>query len=398
MVISKFLKIFIVLSFVGAIAVHAAIIPAEVTGHGIDRDGAIKDGIKQAVAQVTGITLEAEDLSGIEEASEDVQKDDKVSGYSKLSQNSQSKVFSKTQGYIDGYKILSEEKDKDNIYVLKMVVDVEKYVAPGAYNNRYSLAVIGMRAAGGRCYGDSLSETAVRDEATRALVSSFLATRRFSVLDRDEQEAYDFEKAIIDSTDTSMHEQTKLGKVKGTDYVVTGRVKDVSVKKRSENISLTGETVNIREAKATVEYKLLIFATRQVKVSSSVTVSLGSKEIGNKNCSDILALLMKKAAEKITTDCIENIYPPKVIRVRDKDIYINMGGASVKVGSTYGIYAIGADLIDPYTGESLGSEESRVGMLKITDVKPKYSVGRIVEGNIADISVNQICRHEVKAK
>ena len=34
-------------------------------------------------------------------------------------------------------------------------------------------------------------------------------------------------------------------------------------------------------------------------------------------------------------------------------------------------------------------------MIKITVVKPKYSVGEVIEGNINSVGVNQICRKEI---
>lgn len=397
--ISRFIKAVVVLSLALGLSAKAEEVAVNVMGRGMSHSSAVLDGLKQAVAQVSGITIDVQSLYGIEESIVDVKKNDAQLGYSQLSQAAQSEIASRINGYISGYNILSSDKGEDNLYAVDMIVNIERYTSPGASNsNRYGLAVVGVRSEAGRCFGNTISESTIHEEATKALISAFTATRKFSVLDREEQEAYDLEKALIDSQESSAYEQIKLKNVKGTDYVLTGKVKDVKIWKDTETVELTGETVNIRGAKVTIEYKVLVFATRQVKFSSSVSVSLSGNEIKNTNCSDILSAVMKKAAQKISSDCIENIYPPRVVNVKGKSVYINMGGESVKMGATYAIYAVGEDLIDPYTGESLGAEETRIGMLKITAVKPKYSVGEMIEGDISEVAVNQICRQEAKGK
>lgn len=373
----------------------AEVISVNVVGRGTDHNIAVLDGLKQAVAQVTGMVIDVKSLNSISEGIVDVVGSDGNSNYSKLSQSAQSDIASRINGYISSYNILSSEKNEDNLYVVDMVVDIEKYTSPGAENNRYKLAIVGVSSNGGMCFGNRLSASFVNDGITDALVSSFTATRKFSVLDRNENLAYDLEKQLIESDDALISEQVKLRNVVGADYIITGNVKDVNIWQNVQTIALTGEKLYSFGAKATFDYKLMVFATRQVKVSSSVSVSLNSNEISGKDCSEIFAMLMNKIAKKISNDCIENIYPLRIVNVKGKNVYVNMGGDAVNVGEVYGIYDTGEDLIDPYTGESLGAEEERIGMIKITVVKPKYSVGEVIEGNINSIGVNQICRKEI---
>jgi len=61
-----------------------------------------------------------------------------------------------------------------------------------------------------------------------------------------------------------------------------------------------------------------------------------------------------------------------VIKVAGGQVYINRGAqAGVKNGDVFVIYAKGEELIDPDTGLSLGSEDTRIGKIKVT----KNSVG-----------------------
>ena len=297
---SKFLKIILFCGAMFAASAQAEEVSVSVVGRGVNHNNAVLDGLQQAVAQVSGITIDVQSLSGLEEDSVDIRKDGEETGYSKLSQATQSAIASRINGYISSYNVLSSQKNEDGLYEAEMTVTIEKYTSPGAQNNRYGLAVVGITSGGGKCFGGGLSAATVNDEATKALVSAFTATRKFSVLDRDEQLAYDLEKALIAGEDTAAHEQVKLGSVKGTDYIVTGKVKSVNIWQNVQNIALTGEKIYTRGAQATIEYKVLIFATRQVKVSSSVSVALSGQELSGKSCSDALALLMKTSNKRIS--------------------------------------------------------------------------------------------------
>jgi len=69
-----------------------------------------------------------------------------------------------------------------------------------------------------------------------------------------------------------------------------------------------------------------------------------------------------------------------VLIKRDKEVTINRGeGGGVAVGETFNAYALGEELIDPDTKESLGREEVKVGKVKITQVNPKTSIGEILD-------------------
>jgi hypothetical protein len=74
------------------------------------------------------------------------------------------------------------------------------------------------------------------------------------------------------------------------------------------------------------------------------------------------------------------IYPAKILIKRDKEVTINRGeGGGVAVGDTFNVFALGEELIDPDTKESLGREEAKVGKVKITQVNPKTSLADILD-------------------
>ena len=74
------------------------------------------------------------------------------------------------------------------------------------------------------------------------------------------------------------------------------------------------------------------------------------------------------------------VFPAKVIARRDTQVTINRGeGAGVAVGDVLNVYALGEEMIDPDTKESLGRDEVKVGKVKITEVDPKFSKADVIE-------------------
>jgi curli biogenesis system outer membrane secretion channel CsgG len=83
-----------------------------------------------------------------------------------------------------------------------------------------------------------------------------------------------------------------------------------------------------------------------------------------------------------------------VIKANGSEVYISAGertGASV--GDMFTVYSVGEELIDPDTGELLGSEEQKIGTVKISSVKEKYSKAKILSGGTG-IKKGDIIRYQ----
>ena len=392
--IFRFCKLLSLIVCLLPIVGNAEIYNVTVTGNGSTYNKAISDGLQQAIGQITGLSVTAETLSVFMKKTNSLNEKDKSDFKNSFQQQIQSNSSSQVSGFVSGYKVLSKTKDEDGFFEVELSVDIEKYNAPGPENNRRKIAVSGVTATPGICFRQQLSAQQLSSELTKAFTSAFTNTRRFSILDRSEQDVYNAEKKLIQSSDTAITEKAKLGNVLGADYILTGKVKDVNIWETQQYLSFTNETAIHRGASANIEYTLMVFGTRQVKMSNTVSVQLSENEVNTLNCSSAVTVMLKKAAEKIASDCIDNIYPMMVICKNDSQIYVNMGTGSVNVGDIYGVYALGEQMIDPYTGESLGEEETKIATLQITTVNPKYSVGRLVSGNINNVGENQICRKE----
>ena len=138
-------------------------------------------------------------------------------------------------------------------------------------------------------------------------------------------------------------------------------------------------------------------ATRQIKWSDSVNISLADAEIKDMSPGlrpeKIQQSLLAMAAKQVVHRAIDNIYPMRVVKVQQNgEIILNQGGVTVSDGEILDVFNKGEKILDPYTGESLGSSETWAATIKIVRVIPKMSYARVIKGQLTSIQNGSICR------
>ena len=74
------------------------------------------------------------------------------------------------------------------------------------------------------------------------------------------------------------------------------------------------------------------------------------------------------------------LFPARIVSVTGQQATINRGdGTGIESGQIWGVYALGEEMIDPDTGESLGRSEVKVGTLRIDRVTPRFTTAIITE-------------------
>ncbi|MDR2050902.1 MAG: CsgG/HfaB family protein [Deltaproteobacteria bacterium] len=381
----------------GTIPLPAATLTEEilVSGYGRSQDQAVTKALVEAVRQAFGLSLDSEEMGALAAFSSDERVRDGAGETSvnvqHLREAMQSSVSMKSKGTISSYRVLSSDKTEDGGYEVSLRVVFDKYVIPGVGDTRRRIAVIGIRADRAGAAGVPGPEE-LADALTQEFVAKFTATRKFSVLDRDNEFAYALEKELLQSDDAARGETAKLGNVYGADYILTGGIKNLNIADVKRSIQISGAVVSGKTAEADIEYRLLTFANRQVKMASTIHVSLPQAEIRSLSGAQIANRIISQGVEQIVNACLESIYPPQIVSRSGNRITLNLGGESVAKGQYFTVYQLGEELFDPYTKESLGAEEEEIAVVRAVDVKPKVSVAEIVSGRSSEVEVGQICR------
>lgn len=380
-VILRALTIACMMLLIFSVESHAEIVRATTTGTAASRDAAIEDALIQAVRQIKGVSLESATVAV-------------RSGKTKTTNGKRSTDFtaenasvtgSKSSGVIAGYKIIGENKT-NGLWNVTLKARVNVYETPGlSPTTRRKLAIVGFKASAEN------RRRGVPQIFQQKLTDSLVQSRRFTVLDREEEALYKSEKKKWKSEDFAVEEKAKLGMRLGADYIVTGKILSYVTGRARKDIRITGESYYRERIAAQVSYKVIVPATMQVKWSSTVTIDKTYERDTPTSIGTLSARLSNMVAQKISTQLLQAIYPLKVIKVKNKRVYLNMGGVNLKEGQHYNVYHLGERLIDPYTKESLGRAESKVATIKVTEVKNKYAVATVLQRS-GIIAKGDICR------
>jgi len=222
------------------------------------------------------------------------------------------------------------------------------------------------------------------------LIDRVNATRKFDVVGRSDLNNVLKEQDLGASGNVDAKTAAKAGKLAGAKYILVATVDDFQDYVEKATFEGTGRTATKRVFRFSIIGK--IYDSTTGKLLESANFQTGNDDFKQiqqeRNYSvkdgelsdEMMVAVSRSLAEKIANRVADVIFPAKVMIKRDTQVTINRGeGAGVAVGDTFSVYALGEELIDPDTKESLGREEVKVGKVKITEVDPKFSKADVLE-------------------
>ncbi|MBD5165397.1 CsgG/HfaB family protein [Helicobacter sp.] len=336
-------------------------------GSGITREEAINNALIEAIGKMNGVSINSTKHS-LATASTD-------SSGSQIRDYYEEQISKATKGKADTYEVNSVEQGNDGKYIANVTIfkttTTKKYQAPGLNaSNRRSIVIFNATA-------DSAKKS-IGDVLQQHIITNLLQSRKFNVLDRDTKGYYDMEKALIQSGDAASDEVYKLKNVLATDYILLFSLSGLDGEVKKSN--LTGKEKI--QAEAIVDYRVLLFATRQIKFSNTLNMkvnfkdgSLGATEAG-----------LSQIANRIASDILNAIYPLKVASVENNEVIFSQ---TLNQGDVYECFSLGKVISDSYTKENTGRIETKSGMIEIVRSTPKISYAKITEGVVKK---DDICR------
>ena len=226
--------------------------------------------------------------------------------------------------------------------------------------------------------GTQLSLQRVAEAIDGQTIDSLNGTRKFEVVARSDSDAL-----LEEAGATGQNFQ--LGEA---DYLIVPSIDDFQdfvetatfggigkvVQKRKIRLGMVARIYDVKNGNKLVESANFQLDNKDIEQLMNQSVREGS-------FSD--ALLRKIAEEmgsKTANRVVDVIYPAKVIALTGSQATINRGdGTGIAKGQMWDVFALGEEMIDPDTGESLGGNEVKVGSLRIDRVTPKFSSGTLTE-------------------
>ena len=222
------------------------------------------------------------------------------------------------------------------------------------------------------------------------LIDRVNATRKFDIVGRSDLNEVIKEQDLGASGNVDAKTAAKAGKLTGAKYLLVATVDDYQDYVERATFEGTGRQATKRVFRFSVVGK--VYDSTTGKLLESANFQTGNdafkqiQEERNYSVKDgelsdeMMVAVSRTMAEKIANRVADVIFPAKIMVKRDTQVTINRGeGAGVAVGDTFNVFALGEEMIDPDTKESLGREEVKVGKVKIAEVDPKFSKADVLE-------------------
>lgn len=207
-----------------------------------------------------------------------------------------------TKGRIDSYDIISINIEPNGWYMVRVNV----YKTLFERSKKPSVTII--NASRFKELGETLQ---------RRLTNDLVQSKKFNVLDRKNDAYYKAEKQLIESEDASSEDVYKLGNILGTDYMLIVNLRDLGKSSSSSSgVASTSASSKASKADVVVDYQMILFATKEVKLANTLTLTLSLKDGGVKANEEAMGQISKA----VSTDLLNTLYPLVVAAMQDKEI------------------------------------------------------------------------------
>lgn len=218
---------------------------------------------------------------------------------------------------------------------------------------------------------------------TTDLITYLVKTNKFNVVERDRMKDLLNEQEFSESGYISTKSAVKMGELIGADYFVMGRIEQLRAFVENKKIPYTDTVQPEYEGKMVVNVRVVDSRGGKVVAANKFTVEHEDRSRENKLVTpdDFVLALKDKTVKEVVNGIISDVFPIKIIKVTGDEVYLNRGdGAEFEVGATLSVIAQGEGLVDPDTGEPLGSTEEEIGTVQVSDIQQKFSKATILTG------------------
>lgn len=222
--------------------------------------------------------------------------------------------------------------------------------------------------------------TAVRqwdmENMRTAIETAISKTRKFVLMERSRLDALLEERGLSLSGITEGI--NSLGGFGGVDYLLYGRVTQVNLESKYRVL------VSVCDATVGLDVRTVDVRTGEIRFSESVRLSknVATGDADADACRGLplssLEELSVDAAEIVARKLTISLFPIKIANIDGSRAFLNYGEPLLKKGDYVRVVRIGEGFVDPDSGEILGAEEVDAGMLRVAEVRTRYSIADIM--------------------
>jgi len=217
--------------------------------------------------------------------------------------------------------------------------------------------------------------------------ASLQAARKFEVLSRDKSKLVAIrEEQKFSNSSLTKGNAAQEGGIENANFLVIPTVTDFVFYRSAKPVpNLRDKYVRRDSGRLEIDAQIVDTTTGAIKTTFYMKATFATKDevVNSKGGSPStvhFTSMAKKVSAQMADQLVDTVFPMRVLNSQNNQVWINRGqDGGLDIGDILNVYNPGVDLIDPDTGENLGSAESFVGKIKVARVNPKFTIADIVE-------------------
>ena len=206
-------------------------------------------------------------------------------------------------------------------------------------------------------------------------------TNRFDVLERHEIDQVLDEKnftALMGGDEIEPH----LKELIGADYLVLTAVDKFSVTSESKQVAYVDKIQTRHYGIVEATLRIVDSHTGKLLAADKIRINKKLNKYNKNQSANTYSNLIEDFTNLMVSKIVHRIYPIKIMAtLPDGSVYVNRGiDGGLKSGDIFSVMRPGQELIDPDTGISFGSAETKVAEIKLDDVEASRAKASVLSG------------------
>lgn len=225
----------------------------------------------------------------------------------------------------------------------------------------------------------------IRDEMEAAIQKN----RKFNLVSRNKEVLKDIrEEQKFAKSDLTAGNAAAEGQITNANFLILPTVQDFKFYRSSTPVpNLDNKYIRRDSGVLAINAQVVDTSTGSIKTtfylksSFATGKSVVNSRHGVPNSTHFIKMA-KDIAAQMTDQLVDAVFPMRILNIQGQQVYINRGkDGGLKKGDVLKVFRPGVELIDPDTGENLGSAETEIGEIKVTRINPKFTMAKIVKTN-----------------
>ncbi|MFK5893129.1 MAG: FlgT C-terminal domain-containing protein [Pseudomonadota bacterium] len=226
--------------------------------------------------------------------------------------------------------------------------------------------------------------------------SSIQRNRKFSLVSRKSSVMKDIrEEQAFASSDLSAGNAAAEGQMKNANFLILSTVQDFKFYRSIKAVpNLDNKYIRRDSGMLEVNVQVIDTSTGAIKTTFYLKSSFatGKKVVNSKGGvpnSIHFTKMAKRVSAQMADQLVDIVFPMRILNIQGNKVFINRGkDGGLKKGQLLNVFKPGVALIDPDTGENLGSAETMIGKIKVTRINPKFTIA-VITGKGMDEPVDR---------